>query len=71
MTEPIHGLGLKKLAIKLRKIKTALMMWNYVVFGQVDTTIKELETFLNDLGKNYKGDTIGKWMRNSWLPTMN
>lgn len=40
---PVYGLGLIKLAAKLKHTKIELRGWNNFVFGQVDQNIKELE----------------------------
>lgn len=42
--DPVYATGRFKLAGKLKKAKVALKLGNSEVFGQVDLTIKELES---------------------------
>lgn len=45
-SEPVQSLELNKLAAKLKKAKIALNSWNKSVYGEVDSNIQELETWL-------------------------
>ncbi|XP_041015027.1 uncharacterized protein LOC121257846 [Juglans microcarpa x Juglans regia] len=63
---PVYGLGLVKLAAKLKRTKVALRAWNASVFGRVDQNIKLLEERLvcleSQLQLNYSEDIESEYL---------
>lgn len=69
-SKPIFWSGLLKLATKIKKKKLALKSWNRMVFGQVDSMIKELDNQLSLLEERLKSEYT-KEVEDEYLMTNN
>lgn len=47
--EEVGGTGLFKLALKLKKLRGALRVWNKQIFGRTETHLQEIQAHIDDL----------------------